>query len=84
MTQEAAAQFAQLADRLRHDGTPPQEVAHFLIRCLFCLFAEDAGLLPDRLFTRIVTQARQRPQEFCAAAAAVISGDGDRRLLRRG
>ena len=64
VTQEAAAQFAQLADRLRHDGTPPQDVAHFLIRCLFCLFAEDAGLLPDRLFTRIVTQARQRPPSF--------------------
>lgn len=64
VTQEAAAQFAQLADRLRQFGSPSQEIAHFLIRCLFCLFAEDAGLLSERLFTRIVTQARQRPQSF--------------------
>ena len=35
-----------------------------MIRCLFCLFAEDNSLLPDRLFTRIFTQARQRPQSF--------------------
>ncbi len=64
VTKDAAAEFAKLAELLRAYGTPPHEAAHFLIRVLFCLFAEDVGLLPDGLFTRIVTQARQRPKSF--------------------
>ena len=31
-------------------------MAHFLIRLLFCLFAEDVGLLPAKLFTRLIMQ----------------------------
>jgi len=31
-----------------------EEQAHFFIRLLFCLFAESIGLLPDKLFTKIV------------------------------
>lgn len=34
------------------------------MRLLFCLFAEDIGLLPDNLFTRLVDQTGQRPAEF--------------------
>jgi len=33
-----------------------EEQAHFFIRLLFCLFAESVGLLPDKLFTKIVTR----------------------------
>ncbi len=64
VTKAAAEEFATLAELLRAYGTPPQAAAHFLIRVLFCLFSEDVGLLPDGLFTRIVTQARQRPKSF--------------------
>ena len=64
VTQKAAASFAQLADRLRKYGEDPQRTAHFLIRLLFCLFAEDVGLLPEGLFTRLIGQARRRPQAF--------------------
>ncbi len=64
VTHQAAEEFAHLAELLRAYGTPPQAAAHFLIRVLFCLFSEDVGLLPDRLFTRIVTQARQQPKSF--------------------
>ena len=39
-------------------------MSHFLIQLLFCLFAEDTGLLPDRLFTGLVEQTRTRPQAF--------------------
>ena len=31
-----------------------EQLAHFLVRLLFALFAEDMGLLPDNLFTQIV------------------------------
>ena len=29
-------------------------MAHFLTQCLFCFFAEDVGLLPGRMFERLV------------------------------
>ncbi|MBK8901688.1 MAG: class I SAM-dependent DNA methyltransferase [Anaerolineaceae bacterium] len=31
-----------------------EQLAHFLVRLLFALFAEDMGLLPDNLFTQVV------------------------------
>ena len=34
-------------------GTP-DAVADFLTRCLFCMFAEDVGLLPERSFTDLL------------------------------
>ena len=46
VTQKAAGHFARLAAILSGYGEDPQQVAHFLIRLLFCLFAEDAELLP--------------------------------------
>ncbi len=53
------AQFARLAQLLRKYGAEPHAAAHFLIRLLFCLFAEDVGILPDGLFTRLVDAAAQ-------------------------
>ena len=53
VTQQAAAEFAHLADLLRQYGVDPQQAAHFLIRLLFCLFAEDVGLLPADIFTQL-------------------------------
>jgi hypothetical protein len=43
VTQEAARQFARIAENLRPAGHDPLDMAHFLIRLLFCLFAEDAS-----------------------------------------
>ena len=39
-------------------------MAHFLIRLLFCLFAEDIGLLPERLFPRLLDQTRHNAKDF--------------------
>jgi len=66
VTQQAAAEFAHLADLLRAYGEDPQEAAHFLIRLLFCMFAEDIGLLPDDLFTQLVKGTQRRPVAFKA------------------
>jgi hypothetical protein len=52
VTAEAAAKLALLAESLRGRGHHPQAVAHFLTQCLFCLFAEDVGLLAKGGFTR--------------------------------
>ncbi|MGH2352543.1 MAG: type IIL restriction-modification enzyme MmeI, partial [Chloroflexota bacterium] len=64
VTEAAAAEFAALATSLQQRGIDPQDAAHFLMRLLFCLFAEDIGLLPGRLFTRLVEATQQRPDEF--------------------
>ena len=66
VTEQAAAEFATLADLLRRYGEPPQASAHFLIRLLFCLFAEDIDLLPNGLFTRIITATRYKAPAFVA------------------
>ena len=64
VTEQAAAEFATLAESLRQRGVAPERAAHFLMRLLFCLFAEDIDLLPRRLFTRLVEQTRRRPSVF--------------------
>ena len=64
VTQEAARQFADIAQSMRKRGLDPAAVAHFLDRVVFCLFAEDIGLLPDLIFTRIVEKAGGDPARF--------------------
>jgi hypothetical protein len=54
ITEEAARTFAATAERLRAGGVPPERVSHFLTQCVFSFFAEDVGLLPVRLFERLV------------------------------
>ena len=72
LTERAAAAFASLAQELRERGHEPQAVAHFVNRLVFCMFAEDVGLLPDRIFTRMLEQARLRPGEFTHMARALF------------
>jgi type II restriction/modification system DNA methylase subunit YeeA len=57
ITAEAAGQFAQLAAAMRRRGEDSQRVAHFLVQCLFCMFAEDEALLPGGIFTSLLTIA---------------------------
>jgi hypothetical protein len=73
VTEEAAADFARLAPMLTARGIEPHEAAHFLIRALFCLFAEDIGLLPNDLFTRVVTNSLDKPTTFKARIEGLFS-----------
>ena len=68
LTKKVAARFGELGRRLQERKTPegeprhnPREIAHFLNRLVFCMFAEDARLLPDGLFTRLVRATERRP-----------------------
>lgn len=45
ITKDAAADFAAVAEAMRKRGLDNQTVAHFLIQCIFCMYAEDEGLL---------------------------------------
>ncbi len=64
VTRQAAEEFARLAEHLRKQGQPSDKIAHFLIRLLFCLFAEDIELLPKGLFARLIDRGRSRPVSF--------------------
>ena len=68
LTERAATAFAALAQALRARGHDPQAVAHFVNRLVFCMFAEDVGLLPNDMFTRMLEHARRRPEDFAAMA----------------
>ncbi|MFZ4694436.1 MAG: DNA methyltransferase, partial [Verrucomicrobiia bacterium] len=78
ITGEAASTFAGIADSLRARGFDPGKVAHFLNRLVFCLFAEDIGLLPDKVFARLVERAESDPRRFTTLLgqlfAAMASG----------
>ena len=79
ITEVAAKSFATLAARLRSRGcvldknsnivsgtsvNSPEVVAHFLTQCLFCFFADDVDLLPQRLFEGLVKNTRITPAKL--------------------
>ena len=72
LTERAAERFAALAQSLRDAGHDPLGVAHFVNRLVFCMYAEDVGLLPDNLFTRMLEQAIRRPREFPRLASSLF------------
>lgn len=74
VTREVAAQIALLARALEGAGHTPERVATFLMRCLFTMFAEDVGLLPDRIFTRgLADWWIPHPPGFAAGVASLWS-----------
>lgn len=64
VTAEAAAAVAALATALEARGIAPRAAAHFLMQVIFCLFAEDVGILPKELFSNILKAAREKPERF--------------------
>ena len=72
LTERAASTFAKLAHSLRESGHDPQAVAHFVNRLVFCMFAEDVGLLADNMFTRMLEHAWSRPDDFTDMARGLF------------
>lgn len=64
LTEEAAKKFATLAQRLRDRGHDAGTVAHFVNRLVFCMFAEDVDLLPNKMFQRVLEHSLKAPEEF--------------------
>jgi hypothetical protein len=72
VTEDAAARFAALADGLRARGVAPDQAAHFLVQLLFCLFAEDVGLLPKGVFSDLLAYGASEPAEFPGQVEALL------------
>jgi hypothetical protein len=64
LTEKAAQRFAELASVLRSRGHEAQAVAHFLNKLVFCMFAEDAGLLPKGLISQLADHLKNDPAAF--------------------
>lgn len=79
ITESAAEAFATTAERLREKGVEPHVTSHFLTQCMFCFFAEDAGLLPPRVFADLVGNSRlnesQIQRSLTALFEAMKTGD---------
>ncbi len=81
ITEKAAKSFATLADNLRKRGpqTVPEreqyaeQIAHFLTQTLFCFFAEDVGLLPGRMFERLVGNRQLTSQQLTNGMQSLFS-----------
>jgi len=64
VTREIAEYLARLARALETRNTP-DAVAHFLMRCLFCMFAQSVDLLPTHTaFTDLLEGCRHDPARF--------------------
>jgi len=78
LTESAAAEFAKIADQLRQRNCDPHDAAHFLMKCMFCLFAEDVKLLPEKLFTKLLQRYRGSPDKLTDRLAELfrVMGSG--------
>ena len=72
VTERAATTFATLAQALRERGHESHIVAHFVNRLVFCMFAEDVGLLPNNMFTRMLERSRLKPEQFVEYASRLF------------
>lgn len=84
ITQQTAGKLAEIAHlaitrnekHALEQGLPTegiaQGVARYLDRIVFCLFAEDIGLLGEGIFTKIVTQHGHSPRLFAAQTSELF------------
>jgi type II restriction/modification system DNA methylase subunit YeeA len=72
LTAKAAQRFGDIGRRLQERKHDPRTVAHFLNRLIFCMFAEDAGLLPDKLFSRVMKAVEKTPADATAQLSSVF------------
>lgn len=80
ITVKVAAKIGSIAQQLRDRDHDPHTVAHFLMKCMFCLFAEDVELLPKKLFQTVLEKskgdtARLKKQMDALFAAMRTGGD---------
>jgi len=60
----AVAQLMEMPVARGGGGLDPRTVSEFLMRCLFTMFAEDVGLLPEKSFQKLLSDHRDNPTAF--------------------
>ncbi len=72
ITESAAAKFGAIAKAIRAQETDRNKVAHFLVQCVFCMFAEDENLLPTGAFTNLLSKVTQDPERASSRLTALF------------
>ncbi len=70
VTRQIAERLAEVSKRLEKKH-PAEEVAHFLMRCIFTMFAEDVDLLPRGRFTALLKDQLDHPESFAPMLQAL-------------
>lgn len=67
LTRDAVKKVAGLNNMLVSRGAADKDVVRdFVFQCVWCLFAEDVGMLPDNLFSRLIEDLRKNPDRSSA------------------
>ncbi len=90
LTEEAAELLRVLADDMRtwnarrKQPISEQEIAHFIMRMIFCFFASDVGLLDQEAFTNLIKVNKSRPDAFKQYTGELFAAmkDGGQFLMR--
>lgn len=79
ITEEAATEIGRIALSLRDRGHEAERVAHFVLQLVFALFAEDTGLLPNNLLTKILERAQnpERVQDYLTQLFQAMATGGE-------
>ncbi len=72
VTRETADLFRYIVTDMEQRDEDPEKLAHYLNQVVFCLYAEDAGLLPNGLFNDLVRQQYRNPELFNRAVRTLF------------
>jgi hypothetical protein len=64
LTKTVADYIGKVAAEMRLRNVDPTAAAHFLMKVMFCFFAEDIGLLPGKVFSSILEKTRHDSDLF--------------------
>ena len=73
VTKETAALFEAVSNDMASSGYDHHQLAQYLNQIVFCLYAEDADLLPAGSFTSLVVNQRRDPERFRRGAQTLFS-----------
>ena len=62
VTRKVAGHLAELGKSFEGQGHASEDVARFLMRCLFTMFAEDVDLIPAKAFSGLLVKLRGHPE----------------------
>lgn len=71
VTREIVGDLVAISRRLEHDGHHPEEVAQFLMRCIFTMFAADVGLFSKDELVVLIKDCIQAPRRFAPMMSAL-------------
>ena len=73
VTQETVSLLQFIVEDMEQRNEDLERLARYLNQLVFCLYSEDAGLLPERLFSSIVRQHYRHPATFDRAVRSLFA-----------